>query len=508
MICKKSIGALRKTCHRMALSLTLFALCFGCNKAPGKIDWSSLEAKYRSADPIYLKSLMFLRENLKGVSSEIPFLKKPETDSTFSLNELQKKGVDTNELAELVRQGYQAGRTYKSDSEILTTGQIDTFLTDAISSWKRSSWKNDVPEKIFLNYLLPYKISTELPNGFRHILTKERADEFPAWQNKNGFEYQASKVAYIDSLINGFIIPIHEKYYRYSPSIVNVGIDPSFEELSLKKAGDCFYEAFIETYLLRAKGIPAAFDFIPAWGSANGSHAFTSYWNSGQQKMRLIIGFRYSPAKIYRRMFKYQGIWTDRIAPLLSGQKFPISFLMSDFVTDVTDEHTSTSTVRLKVNGAAGSKIAYLSVLNYGKWEAISWAEIRGDVVSFEKMGRNVMYRLSVPINDTEVELGNPFILDTAGRRTRLETFDEKTDLTLNAINSGKDSYVRAGKEYVLSCIDKSGEVLPLQIVRCARDSVVKFTKVPRATVYQLTTRPASPLARPFLYKNGAQTWL
>lgn len=489
--------------------LLIFAIsCIGCKQNSRKVDWAYLADKYQNSDPIFLKSLEFLSENVSGRTSELPALINPNTGELYSLKKLQSDGVDSTRLGELINsKGYRVSTSYKAEEDILSTGQVEGYINNVVGVLNKSVWKNDIPEDVYYNYLLPYKISGELPSDLTKILANKEDIPFKAWQNKVGFRYQDRKTAYIDSIVNGYIIPVHKYFYRYG-EIVNIGSAPSYEELKLKQRGDCNYEAFIETYLLRAKGIPAAFDFIPAWGSANGSHAFTSYWNTGEQKMRLLIGFKYSPAKIYRRMFKRQGVWSKQIAPLVSEGQFPMSFLKDDFVKDVTDEHVPTSSLRLPIRDDKESKLAYLCVLNYGKWQPITWGRITDKNVVFEKVGRNVLYRMAIPTADFDLEYGDPFLLDSAGKMEHLETYREKVALALHGINSGTDSYVRKNRQYVLSSFAKNGEVLPLRIINCTQDSILKFKEITKAKIYRLAPINSNRLARPFLYENGKQIWL
>ena len=110
----------------------------------------------------------------------------------------------------------------------------------------------------FLEYILPYRIFNEpleyywKSDCLRHFHSDEKSDIIKAAKEIN------SQV-------------------KIKLSIENYGDDiQSYSEIMSGKYGKCDDRTSLLVMALRANGIPAAYEFVPCWGSSNNGHSFVS----------------------------------------------------------------------------------------------------------------------------------------------------------------------------------------------------------------------------------------
>ncbi len=496
-----------RNCLVILISMLLFV---ACSKKAGKIDWNKLKSDYSNPkDSLRLQAVIFLQENMKDKTSELVGYQNIGNDKIIYLHQLTADGIGENELKNINNnKGYKKVSVTLNDKEILSTEQLKSKIERAFKSWEDSPWCKDVSKKVFFEYLLPYKIFGEYPSNWRNTLSKDMANGLVAWEANFKLNYETHKIEYLDSVVNDFVIPQNAKWYTYSLAAEKLGSVPSFDEIKLQKGGDCFYEAAINNYLLRAAGIPAAFDIIPYWGNSNGSHSMAVYWNTGQQKMRMLLGLKYKAAKIFRRGFKNYGTWTKEIKPIIKENPFKLNFLESDDVFDVTNEHTETADVTIDVPISQSLSFAYIDVLYYDQWKPIYWAAIADGKATFKAMGKEVIYRIEYPNPDGESSFGIPFLLTEKGKLIYPVVSGKRIDLNLKAINAGSASFVKASKTYLLNYMDINGEWIPVEKTICLKDSSVSFNKFPEAYFYKLIDlQNDKKLSRVFRMKLNKQIW-
>lgn len=475
------------------------------------LDWNLLIKEYASkaADSIKLEAIYFLKANTQHMTSEIVGLENVNDGSKIYLKDLAEKNVGKDSLEKLIlSDDYKIFRYDIKDTELLTNPQIKKDLLLAFDAWKQNGGDKAIPKEIFFNYLLPYKIFREYPSDWRKELSESMHEDYVRWGV--GLKPNAAHDT-MYQLVNEFVIPQHKKWYSYSLNSLKLGSVPSYDEIRILKNGDCFNEAAINVYLLKAAGIPAGYDVIPYWGSANGSHATAVFWHSRKKKMLPMFPLWNKPSKVFRRTFKNYKYYTNHIKPMVRDVSFAISFLKNDYLLDVTNEYNETSDIVLsvpQVPGLENTKFAYLSVLDYGKWKPIFWSPVKKRQLRFKQMGRNVIYRLEIHGRNDYRYLGRPFLLNNNGILIYPEIFNTITELKLTTINSGENSWVKNGRMYDLSYMNAHGEFIKLKRQICLTDSLTVFRTVPKATFYRLTeSRKLNQLSRIFSFKEGKQVW-
>jgi hypothetical protein len=349
---------------------------------------------------------------------------------------------------------------------------------------------------------LPYKIYGEEPSDWRSYFHKKYSDSIQIYSKT-------------DSLHDANVLYYHilekdiDNWFVYNDRPAKPANYPGLNELLNVKSGDCYGWAYLESMILRSFGIPASIDFIPYWGSRNGSHAIAVFWDDSLQGFRTASGRELiNPAKVFRYSFKKQNNgWTDSILPVIGKEPFLINFLKHDHWTDVTAEHTKTATVVYPV--ADQYHFAYLCVYNYGQWIPIYWGKVENRRVSFKNMGIGLLYRVAVPKNNGFEIISPAFQLDSAGEKGFFKSdFNQRETFHLSKLNTGARSWVEKDKDYSLYYTDEKGDWLLFETLKCEQDSVIIFDKVPTNALYRLLEiGGTNRMERPFLYENEKQVW-
>lgn len=85
---------------------------------------------------------------------------------------------------------------------------------------------------------------------------------------------------------------------------------------------------------------------------------------------------------------------------------------------DVSSEYFETQDVRVVLNTDSINPIpgyAYLSVYNYQDWIPVQWGKIKGQQVTFDKMGKDIVYLPTYYAKGKSIPAGQPFWLKSDG---------------------------------------------------------------------------------------------
>jgi transglutaminase-like putative cysteine protease len=143
----------------------------------------------------------------------------------------------------------------------------DFFLANvdiALLARSETSWGKQIPEDIFLHYVLPPRINNENLDSFRIAYYNELKERVRGLNLKD---------AALE--INHWC---HEKVI-YQPSDIRTSAPMS---TILSARGRCGEESTFTTAALRAAGIPARQVYTPRWAHNDDNHAWVEIWDSGQ----------------------------------------------------------------------------------------------------------------------------------------------------------------------------------------------------------------------------------
>ena len=367
--------------------LTVFLIDFSCDthveipvsvKVP--IDYTALEnellrdSALAGREELIRSVVEFYRMEIPNQFSRRISLGNGRTDKVF-LDEMVDKQIDS--LRETLKPTTRIAFQNIVDSQIVDTVYLIDNIRSALSSADKYPWNRSIPDSIFLNYLLPYKVVHEYPGTWRSHLYPYYKDSLSRWSSPSHTGFDASDAAIIEefTINNPRGMPM---WWTFDDHPLAFTKFPSLKEILLLKKGGCYLGAMINVLILRTCGIPATIDEAPYWGSMNGSHGCEVLWNAGQQKMLAGSGLEFydqslnrRAPKVIRHTFRYTGAYSDEIAPYLKGEELQIPQMTGDHWFDATRDYMAVSNIDIPVSENITKKIdlGYIpGTLDFGRF--------------------------------------------------------------------------------------------------------------------------------------------
>ena len=133
----------------------------------------------------------------------------------------------------------------------------------ALLTRKQYPWGKEIPEEIFLHYVLPPRVNNENLDSFRIVYYDEISERI------KGLDLEQAALE-----INHWC---HEKV-TYQPADIRTS-GPMSTILSAR--GRCGEESTFTVSALRTAGIPARQVYTPRWAHTDDNHAWVEIWNNG-----------------------------------------------------------------------------------------------------------------------------------------------------------------------------------------------------------------------------------
>jgi len=281
-------------------------------------------------------------------------------------------------------------------------------------------WASAYSWAIFLDYILPYRVSQEPVDSWRHFFM----DRFHSYITPP-FPYH--KIQDVAQVINQAIsrIFIFDPGYHFHPT------DQSFTQMLERKAGRCEDMTNFATYALRSVGIAATSDYVPFWGHAGNNHAWNVilFPSGGTQAFMGCDGSMDPPflpkliPKVYRKTFHTHLPPSLIKAVLATPLPRQLRFL---HYLDVTSEYTHTTRICVTLNNPLSQgDMLLLTVFNNGTWQPVSAQYITETMhhICFNKVGTGLVYLIQAirafhPSNPFQGgnPIRSPFHLDRTGQ--------------------------------------------------------------------------------------------
>ncbi len=428
---------MKPTVNQLIISvfIILFAACNRQDNALDTAEAQMLAAYYRDSvsDTYKQRAARFLIDNMDahytlqsgGIDSFRLYM-----DSIFRLPHRDDLFYNRAYDTAVMRYGHlmEVNQMRIPDTSTVTAEYLKANIDSAFRMW-RTKWNMDYGFEHFCNYVLPYRVGHE---------------PLSHWREK----YIARQLLKVDKFANSQ----ENYYYVYGTySTVNRGIHaavyypkgfvPDFPatQLDSVRVGTCRTFTDLNIARFRSIGVPVAKDFVPQWGSRSMSHEWVVLlpneelcypFGPNEHLSDHFFGREdHTLPKVFRHMYAKQ----KALLPLTSsGEPVPPLF-ESPTLMDVTDTYTPTTdaTVRLfNTPVVKDSKYLYAAVFDNRDWQIVHWGKRRGQQVTFDRLGRKVVY---LPVAYTRhgesVPAGHPFIVaedgtvqpiiaDTAHRQT------------------------------------------------------------------------------------------
>jgi transglutaminase-like putative cysteine protease len=143
----------------------------------------------------------------------------------------------------------------------------DFFLANinmSLRARKETSWGKNLPEEIFLHYVLPCRVNNENLDSFRIV-----------YYNEISGRVKGKDILEAALEINHWC---HEKV-SYQPADIRTSAP---ESTILSARGRCGEESTFTVAALRTAGIPARQVYTPRWAHSDDNHAWVEIWANGE----------------------------------------------------------------------------------------------------------------------------------------------------------------------------------------------------------------------------------
>ncbi len=401
------------------------------------------------ADSLKYKAACFLIENLPGkVHNKGKYFEEIQHFFDYAGNlPAEKKTVNMkgnlfrmfDSTANIAKPHLSSIKT-EYDINVLTSKYLIENIEASFNVWNKAKWKGKVPFSDFCEYILPYKILNETPENWRKQFMETYKD----------FYEESLLINNVDSAFR-FLTDTLKLYYLSLGSM----IDGTFSNFIKMPFGDCIEGSNYQIFVLRASGIPCALNFLLAWGNRKyAQHYFKSLVSSdrisdsllfrnieGRNNTDLIgtyLDFKITPVlekgevlfikkvpKVYRKMYSLQ----EKMKMLNKEYPDEIHPSFRDLcMKDVSEEFIESCNVNVKVpENLSKFNIAYLCVFDIQGWKPVAIKQVENNNVTFEGMGKNILYQPAYYSNGELYPFDKPFILTLDNKKRYIETDDLKT---------------------------------------------------------------------------------
>ncbi len=244
-----------------------------------------------------------------------------------------------------------------NDVVSFSVGQIDAYVQSTLAAYETFPTLQAVPEKIFLSYVLPYRVNDEHPDESRDLFYRALKPRV------------AGKGAYDAALeVNLWCC----EHASYMPSDTR-----TLGPLTLMKTslGRCGEESVFVVSALRSVGIPARQCYVGRWSHCDDTHAWVEVWIDGvwhylggcEPEPALDRGWFTAAAS--RSMLTYSRLWSGLVEDKNVAYRTPLYTLVNS-----TDSYADTAilTVRVLSGGEPASDVQVdFQLVNYSEFYTI-----------------------------------------------------------------------------------------------------------------------------------------
>jgi Transglutaminase-like superfamily len=391
------------------------------------------------------------------------------------------------------------------DQETMTAALLTENIEEAYNAWQELPWSKDYDTDTFLNYILPYRGSSEPLESFRPYFLKKFADI-----DEISDPVQAAAIIN-DSLKS--IFGFDSRYYLHPT-------DQSLSEMLSSGEGRCEDMTNLAIYALRANGIAVTSDYTPYWADSGNNHAWNAILTADGEAIPFMgcesnpgkYNLRQRIAKVYRKMFAEQA--TSLGCNLQEDEKAP-AWLRGKSYLDVTDDYVHTANISVTADSLPSPlpRFLYLAVFNSGNWKAIAWSLFEEGEAEFKDMGIDLVYLPAYFIDEKLQPAGAAFLLNNEGEREELQVADSfqamqvlsTTRMKINNLTGENDiTNLKPGTEYELYYWHKGWQDVANDTFH---NTELHFDQVPDNGLYWLREKDSDKEERIFIYRDRQQIW-
>lgn len=339
--------------------------------------------------------------------------KGPGMDSIEAMyRQLQEEGViafDSVRVQKGKRFADMPLQTTK-DATVITADYLNENIKDAADAWRGRGWNMNLPEEIFCETLLPYRIGDEPLTSWREPYRVWLADIDDSLASCAG-TVEAARI--IADRIGA--CPYNDQLGTPHRSALDLLRTP---------IGYCREDCDRTLYAMRAMGVPAAIDRMLVSPENGASHMWTVVWDNFDGKMRMFDNYSFRPTrdsihydqrrkgKIYRHTFLPDIKRLERYGDVDN----PPAMLLNPRLKDVTAEYFGHNKVEAEIWPEVLKSErdgVYLGIFANQGFQPVDIAERDGGKATFHDIEPNLIY---APVTSDGKVCGMPFLMDPDGK--------------------------------------------------------------------------------------------
>lgn len=307
------------------------------------------------------------------------------------------------------------------DIEIVTADFLIGNIEEAFGQWRNGAWARHLTFDEFCELLLPYKCFEGQPiEDWRKAckdICRGNLDKFGLCDDYHQNAYIAA------TEVNRRMKEVTpQKFGRMSTL-------PIYRPTTVMNLPCAYCPTYCKScvLLMRSKGIPVSYDFIPQWSNRHKGHSWNTVYTSRFGYLEFSPhetdpGTVHYPhlkmPKIFRVVYKPNEEFLE-----LKKSGFVPQKLDNAFVKDVTASYMPVADVTLPIfRKLRKGEHPYIAVYDSFDWSPVFWGTSSGKKARFKDMGLNTVYiALTYDPNGMYIPISKPFLLDQLGRIRYIE---------------------------------------------------------------------------------------
>ncbi|GHE34160.1 hypothetical protein [Sphingobacterium griseoflavum] len=397
------------------------------------------------------------------------------------------------------------------DSKDLKTGYLINNIALAFSHYKENPLSISVPDSIFYEYILPYRVGYEILSDWRSYFNAIYMNYLSTFDTEKIDEkFIVDMVHHIQQLSYHVLDRTGLAKYPFPA-------DHSLQDIrEVGRPYSCEDYALFKLYSFRSIGLAAAYETVPLYGKFNFGHSETALWHRDGKfhctEGKTQMPYKYYIAKMYRRRFSPRTSPFQQIVKAGENADNIPSYFDMPYYDDITDERTLVSDININPQNdfdrknLSGSGVAYLCVYNDGEWKPVEWARRdRYRIWKFRNMGRKIIYHLAIYNEGLQELVGAPLILDTVGNVIQLQSVlkDGLSDVRIEKFD--RNSRMNDGLYELFYWEEGLKKWISKEQFNATEKGVI--LSLAKNTLYKIEPMYAHSSPRPFSIENNEQIW-
>ncbi len=306
----------------------------------------------------------------------------------------------------------QSSNNKLPDVQYIKADYLINNIDLAFEMREKQPWGKDIPFDIFLEQVLPYRVSKEYLEDWRSIILEQYKGLIDSMQTIPGIDAMQACC-----MVNATLVDKWKGHFPIS------SIPPlNYTMLMESWSGNCKERSTLGVFVMRALGIPVTQEFTPQWPNRHMGHSWnTVYGTYGRQIVFMATDSDpgkpheadSKKGKVYRRTYQRQ---TESLAVQSRMMNIPPLFC-DPYFKDVSSEYFENTDVQMTLRNPVPFRpeYAYLSVFDNRQWVPVQWGKVDEGKVCFPQMERGVVYLPLYHNNDNIYAADYPFLLTEQG---------------------------------------------------------------------------------------------